>query len=309
MKKTLLIFGISSFVGTNLLEQLKNEFRIIGTYFQTPVSIPGVTCVSCDVLKKDFVTNLVSRFRPDLAVYAIGISSLRECSLYPKQADAINSAGAVNCCTATERYNGKFIYLSSAYVFSGEDVINSEGDAPFPNNVYGNTLSSTEFYLQRSGLNYIILRCCNLYGRSLNPTRPNWFEFLESALSKGEPIWADSSIYTGHLDVQIMAKIFKSVVQTDVINRLFHVSSRDSMTRYDFACLYAKIFKKDESLIQKDTGSFPIDKGSETSDGKTLYFRLDTSNLEEHLDLRMPTVEESLVLTQKRLRATSGMNF
>ncbi len=303
MKQTLLIFGVSSFVGSNLLEILKDEFRIVGTYHKTPVSIPGVTCIPCDVLKKEYVSNIVSRFRPNITIYAVGMSILKECHLMPKQADALNSAGAVNCCVASERYDSKFIYLSSGYVLGGEDTLYREGDTPFPNTVYGNTLSSTEFYVQRSCLNYLILRCSPLYGRSFNPEHSNWFEHLQTAFAKGGPVIVDDSVQTGFLDVQIMARILKAILSKDITNRLLHISSKDFMTRYEFAHLYARIFRKDEGLIQKVTGMFPLEKKKSGAENANFYFRLDTSNVEEFLATKMPRIEDSLQLTYKRLNS------
>ena len=303
MKKTILIFGVSSFIGSNLLEMLKDEFRIIGTYHKTPVSIPGVTCLPCDVLRKEYVSNITARFRPDLTIYAVGMSSLRECHLFPKQADALNSAGAVNCCAASERYNSKFIYISSGFVLSGEDTVYREGETPFPNSVYGNTLSSTEFYVQRSCLNYLILRCAPLYGRSFNPSHSNWFEHMQTAFAKGEPVIVDDSVTTGFLDVQIMVRILRATLSKDVTNRLFHVSSKDFMTRYEFAQLYAKIFKKDDALIERTSGRFPLEKNKGNEENSSFYFRLDTSNIEEFLNAKMPKIEDSLQLTYKRLNS------
>lgn len=299
MKKTILIFGVGSFVGSNLIELLKDEFRIIGTFYKTPVNIPGVTCVPCDVLKKEYVSIITARFRPDLTIYAVGLSSLRDCQLSPKLADALNSVGAVNCCQASERYGSKFIYFSSGFVLSGEDTVNREGETPFPNTVYGTTLSSTEFFIQRSCLNYLILRCCPLYGRSYNPVHTNWFESLQSSLAKGEQFFADDSVYTGFMDVQIMIRILKATLAKNVTNRLFHVSSKDYMSRYEFALLYAKIFKKDEGLIQRVSGKFPTDKAKDEK--ANFFYRLDTSNIEEFLNAKMPRIDESLQLTYKRL--------
>lgn len=302
MKKTILIFGVTSFVGSNLIELLKDEFRIIGTFHQTPVSIPGVTCIPCDVLKKDYVQNIVARFRPDLTLYAVGLSSLRECQLMPKYADALNTSGAVNCCAAAERMDSKFIYISSGFVLGGENTLYREGETPFPNSAYGTSLSNTEFYIQRSCLNYLILRCCPLYGRSYNPEHSNWFEYLQTALAKGEPVLADDSVVTGFMDIHILARILKASLAKDVTNRLFHVSTKDCMTRYEFAKLYAKFFKKDEDLIQRANAIFPGESKKSSSDG-SLYYRLDTSNIEEFLNAKMPRIEESLALTYKRLSA------
>lgn len=303
MKQTILIFGVSSFVGSNLLEFLKNDFRIIGTYHQTPVSIPGVTCLPCDVLVKDNVSSLIGRFKPNVCVYAVGMSSLKECSLNPKQSDALNSSGAMICCAAAERYGAKFVYISSGFVLGGENVIYREGETPFPNTIYGNSLSSTEFYIQRSCLNYLILRCSPLYGRSFNSAHNNWFEYLQESLAKNEPIEVDDSVYTGFLDIQIMIKIFKALIDIDLTNRLLHVSSSDFMTRYEFAKLYAKVFKKDENLIQKSSGTFPVDKKKNQNETANNYYRLNTFNIESILGNKMPTVEDSLSLTYKKLNS------
>jgi dTDP-4-dehydrorhamnose reductase len=303
MKQTLLIFGVSSFVGSNLVEMLKDDFRIVGTYHKTPVSIPGVTCIPCDVLKKEYVSNITSRFRPNFTLYAVGMSSLKACQLSLKQSDALNSAGAANCAAAAERYDSKFIYLSSAFVLGGEDTLYREGETPFPNTAYGNSLSSTEFFIQRSCLNYLILRCSDLYGRSYNPAHKNWFEHLQTALAKNEPFIADDTVHTGFLDVQIIAKILKAALSKNATNRLFHVSSKDFLTRYQFARIYARIFKKDEGLIQKGSGLFPVDKNKKRDEINSFYYRLDTSNIEEYLNTKMLTIEDSLSLSYKRLNA------
>ena len=301
MRKTILIFGASSFVGSNLIEQLKDEYRIIGTYYKTPLSVPGITCIPCDVHKKDLVSNIVARFRPDITIYAAGLSSLKECQLYPQNADAMNSAGAVNCCAAAERYDSKFVYLSSCFVLGGENVNYREGETPFPNTAYGSSLSSTEFYIQRSCLNYLILRCSPLYGRSYNPTKLTWFEHLQSSLAKGEPFQADDSVYTGFLDINIMISFLKAALQKNVTNRLFHVSSNDFVTRYEFSRLYAKIFKKDDGLIQRMNGRFPAQRQKSGEDSNSnYYYRLDTSNIEEFLNTKTPKVEDSLQLSFKR---------
>lgn len=308
MRKTVLIFGISSFVGSNLAQILKDDYRVVGTYFKTPVDMPGVTCYPCDILKKDYVTSLVSRIKPDYTIYAIGMSSLTECKLMPKQADALNAVGAVNACTSSERYGAKFIFLSSCYVLGGEDQLFKEGDTPFPNTVYGTTLSSTEFFIQRSCLNYLILRCSPLYGRSYGPRHPNWFESIQSALAKHETIVADDSVITGFLDIVIIARILKAFLNTPVTNRLFQISSKDQMSRFDFARLVARTFRKDENLIQRVSGTFPIDRGNNKIGGGNVasqyFFRMDTFNAEDFLGVKMPSIDDSIQLTYKRLSTT-----
>lgn len=299
-----MIFGISSFVGSNLAQILGDEYRIIGTYYETPIEIPGVTCIPCDVLKKDYVYKMIAIFKPHYTIYAVGLSSLKECALFPKKADALNSAGASNCSIASERFGSKFIYLSSCFVLDGEDLLHKESDTPFPTSVYGNTLSSTEFYIQRSCLNYLILRCAPLYGRSFNPLHPNWFETVQTAFAKYQSFQADDSVCSGFLDIYLLGKILKSLLKQGVSNKLLQVSSRDSMTRFAFACLYARTFKKDENLVNASSGTFPIDANGISSGSKSpsskQYYRMDVSNIEGTIGLTMPSIEESMKLTYQR---------
>ncbi|HXH31633.1 MAG TPA: sugar nucleotide-binding protein [Bacteriovoracaceae bacterium] len=308
MKKTILIFGVSSFVGANLAEALRNEYRIIGTYHTTPVEIPGVSCVPCDVLKRDVVTYLLTLFRPDFTIYSVGLSSLKECQLYPRLAESLNTLGAINCSTASERVGCRFIQLSSAFVLGGEKTMYKEGDSPFPLTNLGHTLTSTEFQIQRSNFNYLILRCSSLYGRSFNHTHLNWFEVLQAALARKEPVFADDTVSYGFLDVQLLAGILKSALESGVVNRLFHVSTKNVMTRFEFARAYARVFKKDAGLVQKITGAFPIDhsRNLKESDSTNLSYHLDTSNLESFLNIELPSIEESLGYTLKRFQNLSS---
>ena len=71
-KKTILIFGISGFIGSNLANMLKHEYRIIGTYFKNHTKINGVTTFRCDLLNKNDVKLLMLTFSPDVVIYAAG---------------------------------------------------------------------------------------------------------------------------------------------------------------------------------------------------------------------------------------------
>jgi dTDP-4-dehydrorhamnose reductase len=301
MKKTVLIFGVSSFVGSNLAEFLSDEYRVIGTYHRTPVSIPGVICLPCDILNKEYITNLIAIFKPNFTIYAVGLSSIAQAQDNPKKADALNSSGASFVTAASERYGARFIYISSSYVLAGDDMLYKESDTPFPNTAYGSSMSSTEFFIQRSSLNYLILRSCPLYGRSYNPNRPNWFEGLQTALAKSQGMPTDDMVKTGFLDIFLLVRVIKSLMEMNVSNRLLHVSTTDIMTRFEFGKLYAKLFRKDENLVQPGSGSFPADMSSRKTKSNKFFYRMDTANLESLLGLSMPSIEDSLLLTQQRL--------
>lgn len=320
-KKTVVIFGISSFMGSNLAEILKQEYRVIGTYSHCKVDIPGVLTVNCDVLNRAEVQMILYTFQPDITVYTVGLSSLQDCHENEKLADALNSSGVYNVLGFAERYKSKFCYISSSFVFPGVNTLYSESETPLSNTVYGHNLASTEFYIQKSCLNYLILRTCPVYGRSYNPRQLTYFEALEKNLNANQSVLADARVHHGFLDATYLASIVKQCFDLNVTNRLLQISTPNIMNRYQFAQLYAKQFKQNELLVSKFNWQFPFDQKNTSAyytDGD-LFYQMNISNIESLLKMKMPTIEESMEFTYKRLtmntkqsksiKKSSGVSF
>ena len=75
---------------------------------------------------------------------------------------------------------------------------------------------------------------------------------------------------------------------------------------YEFALTVANVNELDEQLISKGRASFPMIKDVEAKfeDGHEQKYSLDTSNIEGYLNLKMPSVNESLKLTKDRFIGT-----
>ena len=302
-KKTILIFGISSFVGSSLAEIMRSDYRIIGTYYKNSVEIPGVLTLKCDVLEKDKVERLIHIFKPDITIYSVGLTNLMTCQEFPKLADAINTAGVFNVSQASERNHSKLIFLSSSYVFSGDDVEHSEGDSPTPSTVYGKTKASAEFYIQKSCLNYIIFRCAPLFGHGINKNDPKFVEVLEREAFHKRRIACDNRIQTGFVDVFSLAKVIHQALTMQITNRLIHVSSKSVMTHYEFAKIFLKRSSADVSLISSGDWDFPVAHAS-SSDG-TFQFKMDISNLSQELNIEIGDVPEMIDLYLEKMSGDS----
>jgi len=297
---TIVIFGISGFVGSNLAEFLKKDFRVVGTYYKYKVQIPGVLTIPCDVLSKEEVQMALYSLKPDIAIYCAGYSSVVDCSETPEVADALNTAGLINVTEYCQRYKAQICYISSSFVFGGEDKDYVEMDIPDSGTVYGKTVASSEFYIQKTSLNYVIFRCCRLYGRGIHPYKLHWFELMQKQLMLGKNIALDDNIVTGFLDIYYLGLLLKLSFKTKVTNRLFQVCSRDFNTFYGFGQEYAKAFSTNESMFSKGRFAFPRVGNSARALGDGLYFKMDTSNIEGYLNVKLPSIQESLEFTFKR---------
>jgi dTDP-4-dehydrorhamnose reductase len=302
-KKTILVIGASSFVGSNIVENLKNDFHVIGTYCNNPVQFKNVTTLKCDVMDKNQIQTVMYAFQPQITIYCAGLNTLENCKSYPKLADALNTAGVFNVSIFTERLASKLIYISSHHVFPGDDITYTESDSPLPISIYGNTVAASEFFVQKSCLNYLILRTCFLYGKNYLPNQKNWFEYVEERILSKKKIIADNSIFQGFLDVNLFCQVLKILIEKEVTNRLMQISSSNVVTYYDFAKTYAKIFEVDDSPISKGVWTFPMEKNfftiNNSMDART--FRMEVLNIERSIGMLMPTVEQSLMATKKSL--------
>lgn len=300
-RKTVLIFGISSFVGSNIAEYLKKDFKVVGTYNKTAVQIPGVLTLPCDVLNKDEVQLILFATKPDITIYAVGLSSIYDCSKQEELAEALNTSGLFNVAEYSQRYKSQICYISSSFVFSGESKKYIEMDIPDPSTAYGKSQAAAEFYVQKTSLNYLIFRCSKLYGRSINPMRPSFFEVIQRKLKAGQNILLDSSVNVGFIDIYFLAMIIKMCIEKGVVNRLFQISSQNIMSYYDFAKKYCETFKEPTDLLVKGKWSYPILVNQAAVNRKDeLNFKLDLSNIESYLNITLPTIEESLAMTFKR---------
>jgi len=308
--KTILIIGVSSFVGSSIAEYLKHDFKIVGTYHRNPTIIEGVVTVPCDVLSKDEVQFVLYAFKPDITIYCAGLRSINLCDEYENLADAINTSGFFNVNEFCQRYKSQICYLSSAHVFDGVDKNNIEMDIPYSNTVYGKSQAAAEFFLQKTSLNYLVFRCCNLYGLSSTYKAKNYFEKLQKNFNENKSFTADNLVSIGFLDIYFLAAILKMSFKKNVSNRLFQLSSKDSITHYEFAKLFANVFEEDSHLISKGRWKFPIVvQGKKMVSSQEMFYRMDTLNVESFLNIDIPSVKESLEFTFKRLNGVKKTNF
>ncbi|HID40384.1 MAG TPA: SDR family oxidoreductase, partial [Calditrichaeota bacterium] len=143
------------------------------------------------------------------------------------------------------------IHISTDYVFDGEHGNYRETDTPNPRGNYARSKMAAENILNSAGFEYIIVRTQVLFGSGQN-VRPNFVTWLINNLREKKTVQVvNDQIGCPSYAPDVAEALFRLLEKQAY--GLFHVSSPDALSRYDFALQVAHIFELDVSLIHETT--------------------------------------------------------
>ena len=263
--KKLLITGGDGYFGRRFRQKYAGAFEILST-----------DKGDLDITDRVKVQEAFRDFKPDIVVHAAALLVTDFCEKHPEICHDINVQGAVNVAEACRSVGARLVFISTEQVFNG----NSEGgpykesDVPRPNTVYGKNKLEAEKRLLEMVPALWTLRFGWTFGfpeRNL-PLSPNLFwDVIRSAL-RGERMRVAVNEYRS------LTYIYDIIDQFDKVFALpfglYHVGSRNSMSRYEVACEILRLIgvgHRIDELLEKDADRYkdaPRD------------VRLDTSKIE-----------------------------
>lgn len=168
----ILVTGVGGFVGHHLARRLHERGdEVVGTYWPTPVEVPGVELHEADVQDRAAVERIVRRVRPEAIVHLAGLSHVGESWQRPGCYFRINVEGTENVVRAADGM--RVLIASSAEVYGtvpdAEQPIAE--DRPLdPASPYGLTKAAAErIALALAGSAAVVVRSFNLIGPGQAP--------------------------------------------------------------------------------------------------------------------------------------------
>ncbi|MEA3254649.1 MAG: sugar nucleotide-binding protein [Candidatus Altiarchaeota archaeon] len=92
-----------------------------------------------DIRNREGVGKLVKEISPDVIIHTAALTNVDYCETHKKEAWDVNVRGTRNIAEASRLVNSKMVYISTDYVFDGEQGTYLEYDRPNPINYYGET--------------------------------------------------------------------------------------------------------------------------------------------------------------------------
>ena len=156
------IAGASGLVGSNCLKHFTEQGWIaIGSYFS--YEVPGT--VYYNTLEQNDTDNFdIVGFQPDVIVHCGALTHVDYCEAHEEESYQKTIQSTINLIAVTKQCNARFVYISTDYVFDGQDGPYRE-DAPVnPLSVYARHKLEAEQMSLKELPNTLVLRVTNVYG-------------------------------------------------------------------------------------------------------------------------------------------------
>jgi dTDP-4-dehydrorhamnose reductase len=288
--KKVLITGANGLLGQYLVTRFKKDYYVVACDLMSEnynILNPPQEYHSIDLTNRTKVRKLLGDQIPDIIINAAAFTNVDNCEDQRELCWATNVKSIELMVETFTTFAPLFVHISTDYIFNGKSAPYREDDHPKPLGYYGLTKYSSEKVVRASHLEYIIARTQILYG-SGQRIRPNFVTWVIDQLKnnneiqvvtdqKGNPTYADDLAYT----------IYRLIKKEEY--GIFHISGRESCSRYEFACKIADIFKLDHRLIKSITTEHLMQKALRPEDST---FVLD--KLSNRLDWLPGGLEESL---------------
>lgn len=284
----LLIIGATGQVGGALMRRAPKEWAAVGTYS----SKPKAALLHLDVSDREEVFKVFDEVRPDIAVLSAAFTNVDVCETDRDKADAINVKGPLNVCDACIKHGSKMVYLSTDYVFDGENGPYREEDKPNPLGYYAWTKLEGE-RITALAPKHLIIRTTGVY--SADPDSLNFVMQVIKRLGGGEAMRAPNDQYGTPAFSDSLAEGLVSLLSLEKTG-IYNVAGPDLMDRYSFAVLIADVFGFDKKLIT------PIDTPSLSQKAKRpLKAGLIVEKVEKETGIRMVGAREGLMRVKEVL--------
>lgn len=220
----ILVIGASGFLGRQLLAVQPEG--VIGTFFEHA----HAGHISLDLRDRSAIDRVMQQVRPDVVLYAAGLTDVAQCEHRKKEAHALNCAAPGHLASFG---NVRVCYFSTDYVFDGAQGRYLEEDEPRPLNYYGASKLAGEREVLRRNPRNVVIRVSGLYDSEGVKGRR-----FTSPAGAADSLDADDTRLSSPVHAADVVSATRAILQSGM-GGTFHVAGPDVLSRYEFAQIAA----------------------------------------------------------------------
>jgi dTDP-4-dehydrorhamnose reductase len=204
-----------------------------------------------DFTRQNEVAEVMASVQPDIIVHSGALSKPDECEQDKEQAYNTNVSATGYLLAEAARWESFFVFLSTDFVFSGEEGMYSEDDPLAPVNYYGQTKVEAEAMVKEYSFDWSIVRTVLVYGHPQGG-RDNILTMVANNLEEGKHLKIFDDQVRTPTYVEDLAQGLKTIIDKRATG-IYHISGEDVRTPYQMAIEVAEYLNLDKSLIEKVT--------------------------------------------------------
>ncbi|UTW60798.1 SDR family oxidoreductase [bacterium SCSIO 12741] len=225
------ISGASGLVGGNCYTYFTEKgWEVVGSHFSYPTDYT----VPFDTLNPDSSENFdLATWKPDYILHCGALTWVDYCEQNPEESYEKTVQSTLNLIELSERLGARLVFISTDYVFDGENGPYSEEDTLNPLSVYGkHKLEAEQKALENP--NSLAIRITNVYGKELR--NKNFVMRLIDNIKKGEPMELNlpADQYATPANAADIARALYLLIR-DGKNGVYHIGSTDYLNRVQLA--------------------------------------------------------------------------
>lgn len=285
-KSRVLIIGASGRIGKEIYkifnsESAKKFYDVFGTYHSNPVN----KFEKIDITNIDSVNNVIDRIKPNIIIHTAGLIYPVACEKNKELAWEINVIGTKNILNSCSQFKSKLVYISTDYIFDGQNNPYDELDTPNPLNYYGLTKLESEKLI--SLLNdYLIIRTA--WVNDVEKNSSSFIMQLINSLKNNKSFTVPYDQFGSPTIPSNLSEIIYELIQQNK-KGIFHVTGSTYISRFDFALKIAEFFSLDKTLIEKISTSDLNQKIS-----RPLEVNLNLKKLKSSINTKILSLDEQL---------------
>lgn len=249
-KARMLIIGAGGFLGTHVARAAAHSFEVFRGGRE---AASDSASVQIDITDASSVDAAFQRIKPDVVLLLAALSDIDQCQAQPDLALAVNFRGPTHVANACALANAKLLFTSSAAVFDGHKHGYVEEDLPAPLSVYGKTKARAEAVVLALAPAAIVLRFALVVGFAGKAGTNAVLDNLVARWAAGSPVSSPTFEYRNPIDAGTLSNVMLRLLLNEDLNGIFHVGSKDSISRYDLNVKLAKRMGFSGDLVQPQT--------------------------------------------------------
>ena len=228
----ILIVGGSGLVGGNCLAYFVREtnWEVIATHKTFPTE--QTTYFNATDLSDPANFDVVN-FQPNVIIHCAALSWVDRCEDYPKESKEKSVVPAKNMINLAKEIQAKLVFISTDYLFDGNDGPYAEVAIPNPLNVYGKHKLEVEGIIQEELVDYLICRITNVFGEEIK--KKNFIANFLKQISNGvRTIKLPNDQFSTPVGAYDVAKAIWLLLENEK-KGIYHLSNSEYKTRYEIA--------------------------------------------------------------------------